>query len=83
MNASGNSQTEIPDDAEICERKVTISNGFHLLEQLWVFHTSTYEILMCWYNKLITQSTFSKRDLIRNISQNQKCNLVQPFLAKA
>lgn len=34
MNAAGNSQTQVPDGAEIRERKVSISNGFHLLEQL-------------------------------------------------
>lgn len=45
MNVCGNSQTQIPDDAEICERKVTISNSFCLLEKLWVFHTSTSVLL--------------------------------------
>lgn len=44
MNAAGNSQTQVPDGVEICERKVSISNGFHLLEQLWVFPVLQYFI---------------------------------------
>lgn len=41
MNASGNSQTQIPDGAETDEGKLIIFSAVHLVMQLWVFHTST------------------------------------------
>lgn len=41
MNASVNSQTQIPDGAETDEGKLIIFNAVHLVTQLWVFHTST------------------------------------------
>lgn len=76
MNASGNSQTQIPDGAEIGERKLTISNAFNLLVQLWVFRTNSAVFckifagfLCAGIIELVTQNSFKERDLMRSNSQ--------------
>lgn len=76
MNASENSQTQIPDGAEIGERKLMISYAFNLLVQLWVFHTSTSVLCKIFVGflragiiELVTQNSFKERDLMRSNSQ--------------